>query len=131
MPHGNKSLQVQSCDFRVKSTPSIHPDRLANFGILHQPNLAQLNIGSTLLSFTLPLLMLRSALIICNHVILCSGSLRLDQARSGLAMMKFLVPQAAHAPLCFGADPDSGPDSSPLDCLLSSAAQTSAILRST
>jgi hypothetical protein len=37
-------------DFRVKSTPSIHPDRLANLGVLHQPNLARLNVGLTSLS---------------------------------------------------------------------------------
>jgi hypothetical protein len=54
------------CDFRVKSTPTIHPDSLANLGTLHQQNLARLNVGSTLLSFTLPLLMLQSTLIMLH-----------------------------------------------------------------
>jgi hypothetical protein len=37
-----------SAIYQVKSTPSMHPDRLAgaNPGILHQQTLARLNVGS-------------------------------------------------------------------------------------
>jgi hypothetical protein len=52
------------CDSNMKSTPSIRLNRLACLGILHQQIFTRRNVGSTLLSFALPLLMLQSVLII-------------------------------------------------------------------
>jgi hypothetical protein len=49
---------------------------LVHLGILYQQSLVRLNIGSTLLSFALPLLMLQSGL-----TMLYSGSIKLAQAR--------------------------------------------------
>ena len=49
--------------FQVKSTLGIHPTRLVNLSTLHQQNLTRLNLGSTLLSLALPLLMLCSDLL--------------------------------------------------------------------
>jgi hypothetical protein len=55
-------------DFRVKSTPSVLPKRLAHLGKLHQQSSTRLNLGSTLL--------------------------RVNQACSGLLIIKILLPQA-------------------------------------
>jgi hypothetical protein len=41
-------------DSNIKSTPSVHPDRLARLGLFYQQNTARLDVGSTPLSFTLP-----------------------------------------------------------------------------
>jgi hypothetical protein len=88
-------------DSNIKSTPSIHPGRLADLGTLHQQNLARLNVGSTLLSFALPLLMLRSTLIMLHS--------RLIMLAHAWQWIKIMMPQVGYASLRLSAGPDFGP----------------------